>query len=394
MRNILRTISYGAMMVSALGVFTACGDELPDPQMKPRTALTLQADWSACGLENTPNTYFLSVNKEVSTISGNTQQLSLKSNYDYSFLLYTGNSNMTLDETTQTVAVQKSKFVVDDAAAINGNPDTFCYGAASESALSGDAKEIQVQMKRITRKLNLSFDAAVLQGTDGGEATVQGGYAILTNAYSVYNLANGTANTPVTAVSEIALNQDAHTIDTPFNLLGIDLSEPVELAYVISMSDGTTRNFSATTDMAAVLANFNNGDLTDVNAAIEVEDDDATPKYEYNNIYAFGSATPGGWSMGDAPTLMTKKGNVYTVELNLTEGELKFALNNDWGCDWIMPTQGGASLSHGECERVLDGEQHDDNKWYVSADEAGKYKLVLRVNPKSTLCTLTATKID
>lgn len=382
------------MMVSVLGGLTACGDDLPEPQMKPRTAVTLQTDWSACGLENTPGTYFLSVNKEVSTISGNTQQLTLKSNYDYSFLLYTGNSSMTLDETAQTVTVQRAKFVVDDDAAINGNPDNFCYGAASEAALSGENKEVNVQMKRITRKLNLSFDAAALQGGEGNDVTVQGGYAILTNAYSVYNLANGTVSTPVAAVSEITVNQDDHTIDAPFNLLGIDLSEPIELTYVISMSDGTTRNFSATTDLDALLANFDNGELTDVNATIAVEDDDATSKYEYNNIYAFGSATPGGWSMGDAPTLMTKKGNVYTVEVNLTEGELKFALNNDWGCDWIMPTQGGVSLSHGECERVLDGEQHDDNKWYISADEAGKYKLVLRVNPKSTQCTLTATKMD
>ena len=382
------------MMVSVLGGLTACGDDLPEPQMKPRTAVTLQTDWSACGLENTPGTYFLSVNKEVSTISGNTQQLTLKSNYDYSFLLYTGNSSMALDETAQTVTVQRAKFVVDDASAINGNPDNFCYGAASEAALSGENKEVNVQMKRITRKLNLSFDAAALQGGEGNDVTVQGGYAILTNAYSVYNLANGTVSTPVAAVSEITVNQDAHTVEAPFNLLGIDLSEPIELTYVISMSDGTTRNFSATTDLDALLANFDNGELTDVNATIAVEDDDATPKYEYNNIYAFGSATPGGWSMGDAPTLMTKKGNVYTVEVNLTEGELKFALNNDWGCDWIMPTQGGVSLSHGECERVLDGEQHDDNKWYISADEAGKYKLVLRVNPKSTQCTLTATKMD
>ena len=79
MKRILKSISYMAVMATAVMAFSSCEEELPDPIGKPRTAVTIQTDWGSCGLNNAPNSYFLSINDEVSTVSGNTQQLTLKS---------------------------------------------------------------------------------------------------------------------------------------------------------------------------------------------------------------------------------------------------------------------------------------------------------------------------
>ena len=373
-----------AMMASAIATFSSCGDELPEPQMKPRTAVTVNTDWSACGLENEPSSYFMSVNDEVSTVSGNTQQLTLKSDNDYSFLLYTGSSSVTVSDNFASVGA--AKFLVDDANAINGNPDVFCYGSATEAALTGDAKTVNVAMKRITRKLNVTLThLATYQDAEGKEATIQGGYAILTNAYSAYNLSAGVATTPVSAVSEISVNNEDHTITVPFNLLGLDLDEKAEMTYVLSLSDGTTRTLVS--DMTDLLAGFNDGDMSDVNLSVEApEEDDFT--FAYDHVYMFGGATPGGWSMGDSPILLTKV-NSYTfmTEVQLTAGEFKFPLNNDWGCDWIMPTVANAPITHTACQLVKDGASFD-YKWNVS--EAGRYKIVLNVKDM----TMTATKLD
>lgn len=268
MKNILKTISYMAMMASAVATFSSCEDELPEPQMKPRTAVTVLTDWSACGLESEPSSYFMSVNNEVSTVSGNTQQLTLKSNYDYSFLLYTGSSSVTVSENAASIG--KSKFQVDDANAINGNVDDFCYGLATDASLTGDSKTINVTMKRLTRKVNLSLAVAPsYKDAEGNDITIQGGYAYVTNAYSVYNFSANTPTTPVTAVSEFSINSEDHSVVAPFNLFGLDLQSGVTVTYVLSMSNGTTRVI--TSDVTSLLADFNDGNLSDLNFKADVK---------------------------------------------------------------------------------------------------------------------------
>ena len=110
-------------------------------------------------------------------------------------------------------------------------------------------------------------------------------------------------------------------------------------------------------------------------------------QYHYNNIYAFGDATPNGWTIGEAVKFDKVDDNTYTATFAINAGEMKFPLNNDWGCDWIMPTENG--LSHSACMLVKNGDSRD-YKWKVSADEAGTYTIVLDVKNM----TMTATKSE
>lgn len=112
-------------------------------------------------------------------------------------------------------------------------------------------------------------------------------------------------------------------------------------------------------------------------------------QYHYNNIYAFGDATPNGWNIGEAVKFDKVDDNTYTATFAINAGEMKFPLNNDWGCDWIMPTENGVGLSHSACMLVKDGDSRD-YKWKVSADEAGTYTIVLDVKNM----TMTATKSE
>lgn len=112
-------------------------------------------------------------------------------------------------------------------------------------------------------------------------------------------------------------------------------------------------------------------------------------QYHYNNIYAFGDATPNGWTIGEAVKFDKVDDNTYTATFAIKAGEMKFPLNNDWGCDWIMPTENGVGLSHSACMLVKNGDSRD-YKWNVSAEEAGTYTIVLDVKNM----TMTATKSE
>lgn len=112
-------------------------------------------------------------------------------------------------------------------------------------------------------------------------------------------------------------------------------------------------------------------------------------QYHYNNIYAFGDATPNGWTIGESVKLDKVDDNTYTATFAIKAGEMKFPLNNDWGCDWIMPTENGVGLSHSACMLVKNGDSRD-YKWKVSEEEAGTYTIVLDVKNM----TMTATKSE
>ncbi|WP_417099136.1 fimbrillin family protein [Leyella stercorea] len=112
-------------------------------------------------------------------------------------------------------------------------------------------------------------------------------------------------------------------------------------------------------------------------------------QYHYNNIYAFGDATPNGWTISEAVKFDKVDDNTYTATFAIKAGEMKFPLNNDWGCDWIMPTENGVGLSHSACMLVKNGDSRD-YKWKVSEEEAGTYTIVLDVKNM----TMTATKSE
>lgn len=112
-------------------------------------------------------------------------------------------------------------------------------------------------------------------------------------------------------------------------------------------------------------------------------------QYHYNNIYAFGDATPNGWNIGESVMFNKVDDNTYTATFAINAGEMKFPLNNDWGCDWIMPTENGVGLSHSACMLVKNGDSRD-YKWKVSEEEEGIYTIVLDVKNM----TMTATKSE
>ena len=59
MKRILKSISYMAVMATAVATFSSCEDELPDPIVKPRTAVTIQTDLGRLWFEKCPKFLFL-----------------------------------------------------------------------------------------------------------------------------------------------------------------------------------------------------------------------------------------------------------------------------------------------------------------------------------------------
>lgn len=106
----------------------------------------------------------------------------------------------------------------------------------------------------------------------------------------------------------------------------------------------------------------------------------------YRKVYVWGSATSNGWDFSYTLPLeydATAKKGTFTITTTLKEGELKFPLNSgSWSADqlFIHPKtvgeSGYASLSDGSAAAYADG---DDLKWYVTASEAGTYKISVNV---------------
>lgn len=94
-------------------------------------------------------------------------------------------------------------------------------------------------------------------------------------------------------------------------------------------------------------------------------------------VYLIGDASPNGWNMGSFIP-MTKSGSVYTYSGPLTAGEFKFTkFNTNW-CDGteIVPVSGSQSITNTNFKNRnnCDG---DDNKWIVSAAQAGNHTITL-----------------
>lgn len=97
-------------------------------------------------------------------------------------------------------------------------------------------------------------------------------------------------------------------------------------------------------------------------------------------VYLIGDATPNGWSMGSF-TPMTKNGSVYTFTGNLTAGEFKFTkFNTNWceGTEIVAATPNQSILNTSFLYR--DNCAGDDNKWVVSAAQAGNRTIVINLD--------------
>lgn len=97
-------------------------------------------------------------------------------------------------------------------------------------------------------------------------------------------------------------------------------------------------------------------------------------------VYMIGDATPNGWDMG-ALMPMDKNGSTYTWTGNLTAGEFKFTkFNTNW-CEGteIVAATAAQSISNTSFN-YRDNCEGDDNKWVVTAAQAGNHTITLNLD--------------
>ena len=97
-----------------------------------------------------------------------------------------------------------------------------------------------------------------------------------------------------------------------------------------------------------------------------------TSPLKHTDLWMVGSATPGGWSIGEGTMLVPTVDNptVFKATVNLVEGEMKIAVNNQTGFDQKFYLRDTTD----ETKMVFGG---DDNKWNIT--KAGKYDVTVDV---------------
>ena len=97
-----------------------------------------------------------------------------------------------------------------------------------------------------------------------------------------------------------------------------------------------------------------------------------TTPLKHTALWLVGSATPGGWSIGDGVMLSPDADNptVFKATVNLVEGEMKIAVNNQTGFGQTFYLRDTTD----DTKMVFGG---DDNKWYIT--KAGKYDVTVDV---------------
>ena len=97
-----------------------------------------------------------------------------------------------------------------------------------------------------------------------------------------------------------------------------------------------------------------------------------TNPLKHTALWLVGSATPGGWSIGDGVMLSPDADNptVFKTTADLVDGELKVAVNKHTGWDQTCYLRDTTD----DTKMVFGG---DDNKWYIT--KAGKYDVTVDV---------------
>lgn len=102
----------------------------------------------------------------------------------------------------------------------------------------------------------------------------------------------------------------------------------------------------------------------------------------YSALYVVGDASPSGWNI-NSPDSFTQDYSdpfIFTFEGLLTPGELKIStFTGDW-CDgdWINPPNNGDDIS-GSNFIVTNGCDGPDNKWVVTSENQGRYKITVNL---------------
>ena len=97
-----------------------------------------------------------------------------------------------------------------------------------------------------------------------------------------------------------------------------------------------------------------------------------TNPLKHTALWMVGSATPGVWSLGEGTMLVPTVDNptVFKATVNLVEGEMKIAVNNQTGFGQTFYLRDTTD----DTKMVFGG---DDNKWYIT--KAGKYDVTVDV---------------
>ena len=97
-----------------------------------------------------------------------------------------------------------------------------------------------------------------------------------------------------------------------------------------------------------------------------------TSPLKHTALWMIGGATPGGWTIGDGTMLVPTVDNptVFKATVNLVEGEMKIAVNNQTGFGQTFYLRDTTD----ETKMVFGG---DDNKWNIT--KAGKYDVTVDV---------------
>ncbi|MDC2624422.1 SusF/SusE family outer membrane protein [Bacteroides ovatus] len=101
---------------------------------------------------------------------------------------------------------------------------------------------------------------------------------------------------------------------------------------------------------------------------------------KYRRIFMVGDATPNGWKINDAYEFKWQiNTSLFVFEGYLNKGEMKFPLEErDWGSAFLMPeVKEQKDLSATEMQEVAPGGV--DNKWIITDETKGNYKLTLDV---------------
>lgn len=107
---------------------------------------------------------------------------------------------------------------------------------------------------------------------------------------------------------------------------------------------------------------------------------------EFSELYIVGDASPSGWNIGN-PEAFTKSAAdpfIFTYEANLTTGDFKIStFKGDW-CDgqWLNASQPEQVLTATDYI-VTNGCDGPDNKWHVSDETQGRYKITVNLNKKT-----------
>lgn len=108
--------------------------------------------------------------------------------------------------------------------------------------------------------------------------------------------------------------------------------------------------------------------------------------------FAVGSATPGGWTTGQAVPMLPVEGQpgVFSAEMQLNAGELKFLCGHHFEGLNVQAPAADTPFQVGVALPTVTTDA-DDNKWVVSEEQGGKkYRLTLDMNAN----TLTAVEVE